>query len=56
MTTNTDRTARIDFCNVAPPESRNARLLQRVEDATIFCAFALALSFMATSAVMVVYA
>lgn len=56
MTTNTNRSALTGFCNVTAPKGRSARLLERIEDATIFCAFALALSFMATSAVMVVYA
>lgn len=56
MTTKTDHAARTGFSGIAAPAGRSARLLQRIEDAALFCAFALALSFMATSAVMVVYA
>ena len=56
MTTETKRSSQPGFRRMTSVEGRNARLLERIEDAAIFCAFALALSFMATSAVMVVYA
>jgi hypothetical protein len=56
MTTDTKRTA-LPALRTTTTEDRGAsRLLQRIEDAALFCAFAMALSLMATSAVMVVSA
>lgn len=56
MTTDTKRTALLGSLPSTARKADSSRLLQRIEDATIFCAFVMALSFMATSAVMVVNA
>lgn len=56
MTNTTYRTAPQGIRPTVAEQGRHARLLQRIEDAAIFCAFAMALSLMATSAVMVVSA
>ena len=55
MTTETKRTA-LPALRTTKIETRASRLLQRIEDAALFCAFVMALSLMATSAVMVVSA
>jgi hypothetical protein len=55
MKTDTDRTALFAHVPASRRQGEPSRLLQRIEDVTIFCAFLMALSFMATSAVMVVY-
>lgn len=56
MTTDTKHSTQPGFRPMPFLETRHARLLQRIEDATLFCAFAVAFSFMATSAVLVVSA
>lgn len=54
MKTDTKRTALLGTTPAYPRKADPSRLLQRIEDLTILCAFVMALSFMATSAVMVV--
>lgn len=56
MTTDTKRTALPGIQMTAAYKDGASRLLQRIEDAALFCAFVMALSLMATSAVMVVSA
>lgn len=54
MKTETNRTALFGSVPSSVRQRGMSRLLQRIEDVTILCAFVMALSFMATSAVMVV--
>lgn len=56
MTTDTKRPALKGIQTTLVAKGGASRLLQRIEDAALFCAFAMALSLMATSAVMVVSA
>lgn len=56
MTTDTKRTALPGIKVTAAYKGGASRLLQRIEDAALFCAFLMALSLMAMSAVMVVSA